>query len=170
MKKLFAKTKDGRTYLLTPGEELPYRAVHHKSYITKVMFLCAQARPCMVNGVYWDGKIGIWPIGSMKPAKRSSKNRPAGTMEWHSESVDRKKYRELLITKVLPAIVEKFPSSYLRRPGMRVLLQQDGASAHIATDNKEWLQAVEETRCNIKLYTQSAQSPDLNINNLAFFI
>jgi len=72
--KLYAKTKDGRTYLLTLGEELPYRAVPHKSYISKVIFLCAQARPPVVSGVYWDGKIGIWPIGNMKTAQRSSKN------------------------------------------------------------------------------------------------
>ena len=33
----------------------------------------------------------------------------------------------------------------------------------------EWLEAVATTGCKIALYTQPAQSPNLNINDLAFF-
>ena len=47
---------------------------------------------------------------------------------------------------------------------------------HILDDDKEWLDADEEwldavnqMGVKIKLYTQAAQSPDLNINDLAFF-
>ena len=120
----------------------------------------------MVNGTYWDGKIGIWPIGRMKPAERSSVNWPAGTLEWENVSVDRDKYRQMMITEVLPAIITKFPWQYLTRK--TVFIQQDGAKSHIADDEEEWLEAVAECGVNIKLYTQPAQSPDLNINNLAF--
>ena len=90
-------------------------------------------------------------------------------MEWENESVDRDKYRQLLISQVLPAIVAKFPWSYLSRQGQCVKIQQDGAKSHILDDDEEWLEAVETMGVNVKLYTQAAQSPDLNINDLAFF-
>ena len=54
------------------AEEDPYRSVRHRSHITKVMFLCAQARPRWdeQKNEMWDGKIGIWPIGHWAPAER----------------------------------------------------------------------------------------------------
>ena len=41
------------------------------------MFLCAVARPRFdaVNNVMWDGKIGIWPLATLNPAQKNSKNR-----------------------------------------------------------------------------------------------
>ena len=50
-----------------------------KGYITKVIFLCSQARPRMVEGVMWDGKVEIWLIGKMAITQMTSVNRPAGT-------------------------------------------------------------------------------------------
>ena len=74
-----------------------------------------------------------------------------------------------MISEVLPAIVSKFPWSYLSRTGNSVHIQQDGAKSHIEDDDEEWLQAVEEMGVKVKLCTQAAQSLDLNINELAFF-
>ena len=85
--KQFAMTQDGEWYLLADGEEPPKRSVHHKGYINKVMFLCAQAQPWMVDGQMWNGKIGIWPVGKMSVAKRTSKNQQAGTPVWEGESM-----------------------------------------------------------------------------------
>ncbi|XP_050207663.1 uncharacterized protein LOC126657082 [Mercurialis annua] len=47
------------------------------------MFLAAVARPRIDtnSGQSFDGKIGIWPFMFKEPAKRTSKNRVAGTME-----------------------------------------------------------------------------------------
>ena len=131
------------------------------------MFLCAQARPRMVRGRFWDGKVGIWPIGYKEPAKRSSANRQAGTLVWTNQSVTKEKYRELLIDYVLPAVLAKFPFCSYERD--TVYIQQDSAKSHIEPDDPQWLAAVEATGCKIKLYTQAAQSPDLNINDLGFF-
>ena len=63
--KWFWLSKDGEKYLLVLGEERPVRRVRHKKYMTKVMFLCAQARPRYDPHTerWWDGKIGIWPVG-----------------------------------------------------------------------------------------------------------
>ena len=54
----------------------PKRCIKSKLHITKVMFLCAVARPCFNPSVnsWWDGKLRIWPIGDWEPAKRASKN------------------------------------------------------------------------------------------------
>ncbi|XP_074288192.1 uncharacterized protein LOC141613358 [Silene latifolia] len=52
------------TYYIVPGEEEPYHSCQSKRYITKVMFMCAVARPVYgENGdLLFDGKIGVWPF------------------------------------------------------------------------------------------------------------
>ena len=68
--------------------------INHKSHITKVMFLCAVVRPqynpCAKS--WWDGKLGIWPIGDGEPAKQKSKNRPKGTLVWKNKMVTKEVY------------------------------------------------------------------------------
>ena len=70
----------------------PKHCVKHKSHITKVMFLCAVARPHFnpCSNSWWDGKLGIWPIGDWELAKWKSKNRPEGTLVWKNKVVLRK--------------------------------------------------------------------------------
>ena len=152
-KKWFFLTRQKENYILADGEEEPYRAVQHKNFITKVMFLCAQARPRFSpdGQLIWDGKLGIWPIGRIEPAKKTTKNREKGSPVWINETVNRNKYREVMITKVLPAICSKFPREYLLKG---VVIQQDGAKLHIEEDDKEWLEADAKTNKTIKLYTQ----------------
>jgi hypothetical protein len=74
--------KTGRYYIL-PQEEEPYRTWKNKNFIPKVMFLCVIARPRMDSGenCTFDGKIGCFPFVTYEPAKRTSKNRAAGTSE-----------------------------------------------------------------------------------------
>ena len=57
-------------------EKNPKRCIKSKSNIPKVMFLCAVAHPHFnpSENSWWDGKLGIWPIGDWEPAKRASKN------------------------------------------------------------------------------------------------
>ena len=74
--KWFFLSRQKERYLLLPEEKNPKRCIKSKSHITKVMFLCAIAHPCFNPSVnsWWDGKLGIWPIGDWEPAKRASKN------------------------------------------------------------------------------------------------
>ena len=97
-------------YLLLLEEE-PKQCIKSKSHITKVMFLCAIACPRFNPSVnsWRDGKLVIWPIGDWEPAKRASKNRPRGTLVWKNKLVTKEVYCELLISKLLVAIVEKWP-------------------------------------------------------------
>ena len=50
-----------------------------------------------------------------------------------------------------------------------MLIQQDGAKSHIAPDDPDWVAAVQATGKHIEIYNQPANSPDTNINDLAFF-
>ena len=76
-------------------------------------------------------------------------------------------YLDLLISKLLPAIVEK----WLRRDrfSRKIFIQQDGAKNHISKDDKVFKDALTEKGINAKLYTQSANSPDVNLLDLGFF-
>jgi hypothetical protein len=125
----------------------------------------------MVNGRMWDSKLGIWPFGHVGQAQRKSKYRPAGAPVWENESVDRDTYRQYMLDKVIPAILEKFPMRILQNGGVKI--QQDGAKSHIPDNDKEWLDAIQsiydEYKLKIQIYTQPAQSPNTNINDLAFF-
>ena len=77
------------------------------------MFLCAQARPRFdtSSNSWWDGKLGIWPIGHVVNALRNSVNHPAGTPGWENLTITRPVYRSRLIDKLLPAILAKWHCS-----------------------------------------------------------
>lgn len=154
-------------------ESKPVRRIRHKKYITKVQFLCAQARPRWDphRNAYWDGKIGIWPIGDFKPAPRRSVNREAGTLVWKDEVVTRDVYRKLLLEKVVPAIRDKWPRGEWNNAGVVIRIQQDGPQSHIKENDEQFLEGLRENGLENKIliYTQPSNSPDLNINDLGFF-
>jgi hypothetical protein len=170
--KWFFITKQQWKLYLTPAEmkqnAAPKRRVVHKNHIMKVMFLSAVARPEYDRDTYemtFDGKIGIWPIVEETEAQRTTQNREAGTKVTTPVSVTKTIYRELLLEKVIPAIKRKWPRGRTRN----VIIQQDGASSHVAEDDEAVLQACNSGNWNMKLLTQPARSPDLNINDLSFF-
>ena len=140
-KKWFYLTKDGQRFIIAADEEEPYRHVQHKSFLTKIMFLCAVARPRYDTrrNALFNGKIGIWPIRKWEPAKRSSKKRTKGMPVWKNQCITRDVYREYLIEKFLPAVKEKWPMR-----NARIRLQQDGAKSHFLEDDVEFREAVEE--------------------------
>ena len=141
------------------------RSVKHKSHIPKVMFLCAVARPQFNTSLnaWWDGKLGIWPIGDWEPVQRKSKNRLKGTPVWENKIMTKEVYRDLLITKLIPAIMERWPVS--DRNSRKIFIQQDGQRK----DDKLFNAALEENRVDAELYTQSPNSPDVNLLDLVFF-
>jgi hypothetical protein len=71
--KWFYLVRDNARYYLTPNKPLPRtKTAQHKSHITKVMFLCALARPRYNNTTcqWFDGLIGIYPVGELDMYKR----------------------------------------------------------------------------------------------------
>ena len=164
--KWFYLTKDGKRFIIVADEAEPYRHVQHKSFLMKIMFLCAEARSRYdTNKNTWiDGKIGIWPIRKWEPAKQSSKKHTKGMPVWKNQSITQDVYWEYLIQKLLPAIKQRWPMN-----NGRIQLQQDGAKSHILEDDEEFREAVDKIGLNLTVYTQSPNSPDTNILNLGFF-
>ena len=74
--KWFFLSQQRERYLLLPEEKNLKRCIKSKLHITKVMFLCTVAHPHFNPSAnsWWDGKLGIWPIGDWEPGKRASKN------------------------------------------------------------------------------------------------
>lgn len=83
------------TYYLANDEPEPERQVKSKRFIPKVMFLAAVACPRYneAGECTFDGKIGLWPFTHLVEAQRDSRNRPAGTLEEKTCSVNRARKR-----------------------------------------------------------------------------
>ena len=97
--KWFYLTKDGQRFIIAADKAEPYRHVQHKSFLMKVMFLCAVARPRydMNKNAWFDGKIGIWPIGKWEPVKLSSKKCAKRMPVWKNQCIMRDVYHEYSI-------------------------------------------------------------------------
>ena len=50
-----------------------------------------------------------------------------------------------------------------------IFIQQDGAKTHIHEDDEEFNNALMEQDIDAKLYTQTLNSPDINLLDLGFF-
>ncbi|KAF0775339.1 hypothetical protein AaE_000961 [Aphanomyces astaci] len=104
--KSFNANKDCHKVYLVEGEEVEHRVAKSKRFVTKMMFLCAVARP----REDFFGKVSIWPFVVQAPAARSSRNRPDGSMVTTLINVDTRTYHDYDINKVVPVIKATFPS------------------------------------------------------------
>nr|XP_043631573.1 uncharacterized protein LOC122603025 [Erigeron canadensis] len=166
--KWFYLSKPSKRYYLVPNEDEPYRTCKSKKFITKVMFLAAVARPrydSLGNEVF-SGKIGIFPFTTLEPAKGSSKNRVAGTLETKPIlSVTKEVTRSWLIDKVLSAIRSTWPRDHMGP----IFIQQDNAKPHIDVNDAEFNREASKDGFDIRLCFQPPNSPDLNVLDLEFF-
>ncbi|XP_057811364.1 uncharacterized protein LOC131025581 [Salvia miltiorrhiza] len=166
--KWFYITKGAHRFYLAPEEVEPHRTCQSKKFIGKIMFICAASRPIFGdNGeVLFDGKIGIFHFTKQVPAKRSSKNRVAGTLETKPiESITKEVYKECVINKMIPAIISKWPASASKN----IFIQQDNARPHIKDSDPEFRAAATQDGFNIVLVQQPPNSPDCNVNDLGWF-
>jgi hypothetical protein len=83
-----------------------------------------------------------------------------------SINVDRDTMRSYLISKVLPAIVQKWPSNDRART---IWIQQDNASSHVPPNDSQFQTAVAQTGLDIKITYQPSNSPDMNVLDLGYF-
>ncbi len=169
-KKWFNMTELTKSCYLADDEEDPYQMVQHKSHIPQIMFLAASARPrwCPHRKMMWDGKIGLWECVDYVAAKWSLHNRPAGMIEVKPYSIDGKRYRALILDKLLPAIKEKCPIAMLHN---RIFIQHDNAPAHktVSTALPELVAKSLELGINVAICEQPPNSPDLNVLDLGIF-
>ena len=126
-------------------------------------------RPCLnaYSNSWWDGKLGIWPIGDWEPVKWKLKNRPKGTLVRKNKIVTKEVYWDLLISKLIPSILEKWPRRDML--SRKIFIQQDRAKNNISCDDKLFNNALVNNGINAMLYTQAANSPDVNLLDLGFF-
>ena len=149
---------------IAQGEVVPTRSVQNKEHMIKVVFLAAVARPRYdpEGECTCDGKIGMFPFIDRVASKRTSKNREKGTIETKLLPVNKKRCMDFMITKVLPAIKQKWPDW-----NRNVVIQQCGASAHTDKNDPQFVAAATSGNWNSSLMTQSPKSPDLDV--LDFF-
>ena len=167
--KWFNMKELNKTYFLLEDEPEPHRTAKSKRFVEKIMFLCAVARPRWdtTRNQSFDGKLGIWPFVEMVPAQRSSRNRPAGTLEMKSLSVTRDVYRDYICNKVIPAIAQKWPQC---NRSMAIKIQQDNAKPHlIKADDPDVQAAIAATGMDISIINQAPNSPDTNVLDLGYF-
>ncbi|CAO2841571.1 unnamed protein product [Amaranthus hypochondriacus] len=110
--KWFYLNPDKRRFYLLPGEEDPCMAQQSKRFKLKAMFMAVIGKPLydIHGGLIHDGKYGIFPFTVKEMAKKSSKNRAAGTLVTKAlQNVNRDVIRDMLLTKVIPSIQSKWP-------------------------------------------------------------
>ncbi|ETV64045.1 hypothetical protein H257_19013, partial [Aphanomyces astaci] len=151
--KWFFLTKNKGKFYVYDDETLPHRQSKSKRFITKLMFLCAVARPRYDVSIrrMFNGKIGMWPFVVKAPAQRNSKNRPRGTMLTEPQNVTAQVYQDMLLTRVIPAIKMKLP---LVMKSSTVYIQQDNAGPHAKSVNKAIDQLVVNDGWTIRLRNQ----------------
>lgn len=71
-----------------------------------------------------------------------------------------------MITKLLPAIVAKWPAHGRHRP---IWIQQDNAPSHVPPEDYELQAAIAQTGLDIRIISQPPNSPDMNVLGLGFF-
>ena len=65
---------------------------------------------------------------------------------WKNKAVTKEVYHELLISKLLPAIDEKWPQT--DRLSRKIWIQQDGAKNHKSTHDNEFKEALIDQNIN----------------------
>ena len=108
--------------------------------MTKVLFHCGTTQPWfdLQRNAWFDCEIGLWPFVAKEPAKRTSVNRPKGTLVTKPQNVNCEVYnKQMMMEKVLlPAIHNKWlkGADLGPSPGGEIIIQQeDNAKPHKLT-------------------------------------
>ena len=171
--KWFVRNRHGPVWM-APDEVRPAEFLRNKQHETKVMFLGALARPRPSHG--FAGGIGLWPIGTIERAVRSSNLRPAGARVFVPTEMNKEKTIEMVKRDVIPEI--------LRQTGKwakKIVLVMDNAGGHgggrgdmtktTLRQLNEWGERLPESlmaMCEnkgltLKFIAQPPHSPDMNI-------
>ncbi len=163
--KYFVTKEPKRKVKLPPSVKQTPDVLQHRSHVPMVMFVSAVARPRPRYG--FSGKVGLWRVAVPYTAKKSSKNHQVGETYMKDKTMDHALFRSIVTRKVYPAIRKKMHWA------KSVHLQVDGASPHTGKKTLEFLKRKGKARYpnaqNIRIIKQPAQSPDCNVNDLAFF-
>ncbi|XP_021766646.1 uncharacterized protein LOC110731119 [Chenopodium quinoa] len=146
--KWFYLNPNKRRFYLLPSKEDPYMAQQSRRFKLKVMFMAIIGKPLYGrNGeLLYDGKYEIFPFTQQEMAKKSSKNRPAGTLVTKAtQNVNREAIRHMLLNKVILAIVSKWLESVPKN----VVIQWDNVRPHQIPTDEEFIAATQAHGFNI---------------------
>lgn len=97
------------------------------------------------------GKYGIFPFTVKELAKKSSKKQTSRHMLTKAlQNVNREVIGEMLLTKIIPAIMSKWPESLPKN----VIIQWDNARPHQVPKDEEFIATTTENGFNIQLVFQ----------------
>lgn len=167
--KWFYLKEKSKKFYLVHDEEDPIFSCQSKNYIPKIMFLVAIARPRFdaQGKEIFSGKIGAFPLITREPARRSSVNRPAGTLETKPiQSITRNVIKKCVLEQVVPSMMELWP---IEERGQPIFIQQDNAKTHIDSEDQDFRCVASQNGFDIRLVRQPPNSPDLNVLDLGFF-
>ena len=93
------------------------------------------------DGQYtFDGKIGIYPIVELVKAQKSSINCPRVTLEWKPKSLTMEMYTDIVVNKVLPDTIAKWPQDCGIQT-QAIYIQQDNPNTHFLSTCPTWIEA-----------------------------
>ncbi|CAN0156446.1 unnamed protein product [Discosporangium mesarthrocarpum] len=147
---------DTGVYLHPAGNNPNPLTAQSKRFINFVL-LAAVAQPRGTrNGMWFDGKIRIWPVVDTVLAKRDSKNHKKGTLIMKQTTINWERHEKLMIEEVTHTIKATSRSQDLHKAGLCKATQREDAIQDVPGDE-------------ITLETQPANSPDLKVNDLDSF-
>ncbi|XP_042043627.1 uncharacterized protein LOC121789191 [Salvia splendens] len=154
-------TKTSDRYYLLSDEDVPYRSCKSKRFITKVMFMAAVSRPLIGSDgeIIFDGKIGLFSFTEEVPAKRSSKNRPKGTIKTkHIQSINKEVTTACLLNQIIPTIKAKWPANASKK----IFIQQDNAKPNLRAADQQFESLASTDGFEFHLISQPPNSEKLN--------
>ena len=98
--KWFRRHTRGNVWIAS-NEIRPAETTANKLHETQVMLLGAVAMPRTQHG--FNGGVGLWPVGYVEEAKRSSAYREKGARKFVKESMTKEYFVDMLKTKLNPA-------------------------------------------------------------------
>lgn len=154
-------------FLVFEEDELPAHYARHKNDIVKVMFLCAVCKPQLrPDGSRMNGLIACESFTKIVPAQRDSVNRRKGTLEEKPITVTADVYRDFMVRLVIPKIRTRLNW----KKGELITIRHDGAKPHNGKGNAAYFaRYLGLYGWNMKLETQSPQSPDVNVLDIGIF-
>ena len=119
--------------------------------------------------VIFDRMIGCWSFVEKVQAQQNSVNCPAGTWETKCKSVTKQEYIKMIVEKVIPVAIAKWPRNRSTQE-QTISIQQDNPNTHGLHDDPAWLEAKDrDGRFKFKIKHQPPNSPDTNVLDLGFF-
>ena len=130
------------------------------------MLLSVTGAPDPAHG--FDGEAGVLLFGEYRAARRSSRNRAVGTVEFKDTPVTAEVYRSTF--QGPDGMTEAVKTEVPWARGQHILTRHDGAKPHTGHGSEDALTALgQQDGWSVTLTRQPAQSPDMSKSDLCFF-